>query len=214
MVNHWYFAWGEHRFGPFTSIEMKQLADIGRLQPADIVWREGVETGVPASRIKNLFKLEATATPATEAVPAAILRAAVERAVADPHPDDHTEAPIAEKSPSLSDSDFLPLAPDEPAAEGEPPHADAADAAEKSAPPPKPPRSAMAPPTKATVMGVRGGMLLSQDGRVAQVRKKCDHCKHEDTTRSTILIRNGVTRSAYFCPKCRKTTQVEVRGKT
>jgi hypothetical protein len=209
MVDQWYFAWGEHKFGPFTSIEMKQLADIGRLQPDDTVWKEGVETGVAASRIKNLFKLESAEAGAVAAPPAVVL-AAVETAVAEPEVavDDQAEEPTAE-SPSLSDSDYpMPLAPDV-AAGGE-----TADAAEESAPPPKPVRPAVAPPTKATVMGVRGGTLISQDGRVAQIRKKCDNCKHEDASRSTIPIRNGTTRSNYFCPKCRKMTPVEIRGKT
>ncbi len=55
MADQWYFAWGQHKFGPFTTLEMKELAASGRLQPADTVWKEGVATGVLASRVKNLF---------------------------------------------------------------------------------------------------------------------------------------------------------------
>lgn len=51
---------GERR-GPVTADELRELAASGKLARSDMVWQEGVEKGVPASRVKGLFT---TATPA------------------------------------------------------------------------------------------------------------------------------------------------------
>jgi ribosomal protein S27AE len=61
---------------------------------------------------------------------------------------------------------------------------------------------------------VRGAVIVSQDGTTVYFRKKCSQCGHEETGRSRLPIRNGVTRAGYFCPKCRKLRPVEIQGMT
>jgi ribosomal protein S27AE len=62
-------------------------------------------------------------------------------------------------------------------------------------------------------MGAAGAIVLGHDGRVVQFRKKCRNCGHVDTTRSTLPIRNGISRTNFFCPKCKKSSDVEIRGR-
>ena len=54
--------------------------------------------------------------------------------------------------------------------------------------------------------------LISQDGVSVQFRKKCFQCGHEDACRSSMLIGNGTSRASFYCKKCRKNRDVEIRG--
>lgn len=54
----WYIVMAGEKHGPLTSDQLKQLARTGTLKPADIIWREGLPKGVPASRAKGLFPEE------------------------------------------------------------------------------------------------------------------------------------------------------------
>jgi ribosomal protein S27AE len=65
---------------------------------------------------------------------------------------------------------------------------------------------------KRRVLGVKGGVILSQDGLVLRYRKKCLRCGYADTSMATTPIRNGVTRGTFFCPKCKKSQQVEIQA--
>jgi hypothetical protein len=76
------------------------------------------------------------------------------------------------------------------------------------APPPPPPEQAR----KRRAVALSGAIILSQDGYHVQYRKKCTTCGHEEASRSTMLISNGSTRAHFFCPKCRKPRQVEIKG--
>ncbi|MEZ5944840.1 MAG: DUF4339 domain-containing protein [Planctomycetaceae bacterium] len=51
----WYFLKDGEEHGPITSREMKEMADSGRIQPADKVRREKDAEWFPASRVKGLF---------------------------------------------------------------------------------------------------------------------------------------------------------------
>jgi hypothetical protein len=62
------------------------------------------------------------------------------------------------------------------------------------------------------VLGVKGGVLMSQDGAQVKYRKKCLRCGYADTSLTTMPIRSGVTRVNFFCPKCKKSQQVEIQG--
>jgi hypothetical protein len=55
MVDQWFYASGTDRLGPFSGRQLKDLGAQGILLPTDTVWKEGVEQGVSANRIKNLF---------------------------------------------------------------------------------------------------------------------------------------------------------------
>ena len=36
MADQWYFAWDKQKFGPFSAVQLKELAGLGRLQPKDL----------------------------------------------------------------------------------------------------------------------------------------------------------------------------------
>ena len=55
MADQWYFAWDKQKFGPFSAVQLKELAALGRLQPKDLVWKNGIEKGVAADKVKHLF---------------------------------------------------------------------------------------------------------------------------------------------------------------
>ncbi|MCS7306111.1 MAG: DUF4339 domain-containing protein [Thermoguttaceae bacterium] len=60
MSPGWYYAQENKQFGPVSAAELKALADGGKLQPDDLVWREGMADWVPARRVKGLFEAEAS----------------------------------------------------------------------------------------------------------------------------------------------------------
>jgi hypothetical protein len=55
MSSKWYFEWDGKTFGPYSSAQFRQLAAIGRLQPTDIVWKEGASRRVRGSQVHGLF---------------------------------------------------------------------------------------------------------------------------------------------------------------
>jgi hypothetical protein len=65
---------------------------------------------------------------------------------------------------------------------------------------------------KRRAIGLKGAVILSQDGVRVQYRKKCSDCGHEDTCRSSMAIGNGITRSHFYCTRCRKNRMVEIHG--
>jgi hypothetical protein len=66
--------------------------------------------------------------------------------------------------------------------------------------------------TKRRVVAVSGGILVSQDGMVVNYRNKCHRCGRPEMYVTTMPIRTGITSMNFFCPKCRKTQQVEIRA--
>ncbi len=51
----WYFMKGEKRCGPISSQTLQERANIGRLQPDHLVWREGLDEWLPAKKVQGLF---------------------------------------------------------------------------------------------------------------------------------------------------------------
>jgi hypothetical protein len=66
---------------------------------------------------------------------------------------------------------------------------------------------------KRLAVGLKGAVILGQDGYAVHYRKKCCQCGFEDTCRSTMRIGQGLTRVHFFCPKCRKSRDVQIQGK-
>jgi len=64
MADQWYYASDREKLGPFSSAQLKELAAIGRLAPTHTVWKEGVEKGAIAAKVKNLFPVPQGAPPA------------------------------------------------------------------------------------------------------------------------------------------------------
>ena len=74
MAAEWYYDGGSgNRIGPVSSAEVRKLAASGQLQPTALVWREGFDGWIAASRVKGLvFSDIASAAPSEpdrEAVP-------------------------------------------------------------------------------------------------------------------------------------------------
>jgi hypothetical protein len=58
MLDNWYYAKGDEKFGPFTREELQQKADSGTLTREDLIWRDGLDEWKPAASLKGLFKPE------------------------------------------------------------------------------------------------------------------------------------------------------------
>jgi ribosomal protein S27AE len=223
MADQWYFARPYTEFGPFSAAQLQELAATGQIQPQDTVWKEGTEKRVSAAKVKELFSAPRVLPPPAGpnghanggvSPPPTLPRLAASQpptltgtAPAFPRPEEAT----ATTSPILDPADDFELADGEPAA-WTPPVAN----------PPTEPTEAEQPAgartaqqqeaKKLRVIGVKGGILASQDGDVVKYRKKCLRCGYVDNSMTTMRIRSGVTRLNFFCPKCKKNQQVEVQG--
>ncbi len=196
MSNQWYFARDGEEFGPFTAAQLKGLAASGRLRPHDTVWTDGADKRVPAVKVKHLF-----AAPAAPAAPG-------------PSPG---HAPASE-APAESPAAL----PGPPADQGAPPapRSEVSGAGRTDVPRPEngpfveedKPRPQQPEVKARRVIDVKGGVVTSQDGVSVKIRKKCLKCGYNDTSVSTMPIRPGTTRVNFFCPKCKKSQQVEIRG--
>lgn len=80
--------------------------------------------------------------------------------------------------------------------------------------PPVPPPPPMVEPVKRIkrAIAVSGAVLVGQDGRVVRFRKKCIVCRHEDASWGTLTIVPGPMKASFFCPTCRKSREVLLRG--
>ena len=75
MASRWIVKRGEKESGPFTSPQLKSLADSGQLKRTDLVTKQGKNRYVPAEKVKGLFvapqsQSAAKAAPAKSKVPA------------------------------------------------------------------------------------------------------------------------------------------------
>src|SRR5262245_39945049 len=82
MPEEWYYTIQGQQMGPVSTTELQQLAAQRRLQPSDLVWKEGMAKWVPAANTQGLFPALPSAPVPSAAVPAA---AAV--------PDDYDDRP-------------------------------------------------------------------------------------------------------------------------
>jgi hypothetical protein len=82
----WYYSRGAQRIGPFSTTQLKQLADSGEILRTDTIWKDRREKGVVAGLLKNLYSV----VPALVAVVPAVVTAAPASATRAPlvDPDD------------------------------------------------------------------------------------------------------------------------------
>jgi hypothetical protein len=64
---------------------------------------------------------------------------------------------------------------------------------------------------KGRAFGLRGAVIVGQDGLNATYQKKCMTCGYEDPCRNSMRITNGLMSATYFCPKCRKSREVAIQ---
>jgi hypothetical protein len=214
MAVKWYFAREGKKFGPFSAVQLKELAATEKLRPQDTVWKEGMQQGVLATKVKELFSpipaRAAPAPPAMQTVPAPSPSPAPppESAADSVPPSNPLEAETTAPEPRTIVPEGLELASmeDDPSAVA---------VASESTYRPEPERP-MVPPQepvkKRRVLGVKGGVISSQDGEVVKYRKQCLKCRYADVALTTMRIRSGITRVNFFCPKCKKSQQCEIQG--
>jgi hypothetical protein len=215
MADQWYYARGGNKLGPFSARLFKDLADAGRILPTDTVWKEGIEKGVSAARVKNLLPRAPAPCPEDLSAPAPSL--------SPPPTEAQVEAPLVEAGAKTLPAKPAPAVAALPASAKEDQSAqkispglspEDGDQAldEEMAPIPAPPRAQLNQPKKGRAVAAKGAVLISQDGQTVQYRKKCCKCGHEDASKNRMPIRHGLTRATFFCPKCRKLGPVEIQG--
>lgn len=74
MSVEWYYAHDGQQSGPFSVEEFQRLASDRKLQPDDLVWKEGMADWKPASSVRGLFT-----TPSPQQPPAKIEKAVGEK---------------------------------------------------------------------------------------------------------------------------------------
>src|SRR5262249_45503012 len=62
----WFLARNKQRLGPYSSSQLKQLADAGNIIPADMILKEGRQKWVNAGSVKGLFAAAPPPNPAPE----------------------------------------------------------------------------------------------------------------------------------------------------
>ncbi len=55
MADQWYVARNGQKTGPYSTEQLKQLAGAGKLAAGDLLWKQGLETWVPLSKVKGLL---------------------------------------------------------------------------------------------------------------------------------------------------------------
>jgi hypothetical protein len=230
MINEWYYGRGADISGPITGKALAELAANGTILPGDTVWREGVENGVLASNVKNLF-----VPPKPFIVPIPVLEALVVppittkvAPVKDEMPgllplsetgvmDAPMDVPVVDTSPTLEQlvagremPGLRALSPIgvvdviEPVVEAIVPVPVVPEVVE----PPKPP----APTRKARAIAGKGAIIVGQDGKTVKYKGKCTTCGYEDSSWKSMTIPRGSYRTTFFCNKCRKRRDVEIQG--
>jgi hypothetical protein len=195
MADTWYYSEHEDKLGPFSSAQLKELAAVGQLLPSHTVWKEGIEKGVLAARVKNLFRV----LPAESPLASAVIQAA-------------SSNPPAQSSSLVSDP--VSQAPSSTTTmESQGPTLQAnIDEDQQS---PKKKISSQSQPTAKRLFRVvasKGAVVLGQDGTSVRYKKKCPKCGFEDSSMRTMALRSGVNRDRFFCQKCRKLQQVEIHA--
>lgn len=97
----WYYADGDKEQGPVTLAQLKGLLTSGKIQPDDLVWKDGLDDWMPAEEVPELKAVEAPAAPLptpAAARPKAPAEAApkIEAPAKPPAPPDEVEEPPAE----------------------------------------------------------------------------------------------------------------------
>ena len=183
MADSWYYARDDQRNGPYTGRQLRDLADAGSILVTDTVWKTGVELGVLATKVKHLFR------------------------VTDVKPTEVGSIPLTESTREILPVDSIPSDPPlVPVVDPEQPVA--------SVPAPDPPRTPIhEPPVRQrSATAGRGTIIMGQDGTQVKFKKQCTTCNTIDSSWTTMKITPGPMKAGFFCPKCRRRREVELRG--
>jgi hypothetical protein len=205
MSDQWYYEHELKKCGPVSSRQLRDFADAGVIGPTDTIWKEGIEKGVAAAKVKNLFAT-------TPAAPQPASSSSSDAAQAGPV----EAAPVAELPVPVNPGDPAPIAAAQEAASLANDSSEEATAAATEEAAAEQKKAATTPPKKqvkkARAVALRGLAITGQDGSHVQFKKKCVVCGHEDPNKMRIPIKNGINRISYFCGKCKKMRQAEFQG--
>jgi len=101
VADRYYYSHDQQKLGPCSDQQLKDLAATGDILPTDTVWKEGIDRGVVASNLKNLFRTAPTPddVPATvtQVAPPVLVEVKVESVPAVPAPAElpAARAPVA-----------------------------------------------------------------------------------------------------------------------
>lgn len=199
MENVWYYASNDKKKGPYSPRQLKDLANAGTILRTDTVWKGGVEKGVSADRVKNLFAPIAFVAPLTPAMPIAPALPMF----------DNVETPrLVPLVPFVDMQTTVALAALNSAAAPAP-----VIEAPASTPKPAAVERPKQPP-KGRATAVCGAIIVSQDGARAKYRMVCKPCGHQDSSCQSLTITNKTYKRNFFCPKCRKRRDVSIQCQT
>src|SRR5271169_480835 len=55
MADRWFYTHDGQKIGPCSGQQLKEFAACGRILPTDTVWKEGIEKGSLAQKVRYLF---------------------------------------------------------------------------------------------------------------------------------------------------------------
>jgi hypothetical protein len=198
MADQWFYSHDDHKIGPVSCRQLKELATSGILLRTDTVWKEGVDLGVTATKVRYLFAtaVVVVSAPLPPYAPEPEL-AAVEPSIREPVAGADTTVAIVSIPVAL---DFAKsVEPDLPREVPAP--------IEPVSPPPVPRHV-----PKARARAGIGSVIVSQDGTYVRFRKSCTTCGHNETSISSMRIVTGMARLSFYCNKCRKLRNVTIQG--
>jgi GYF domain 2 len=208
MAGHWYYAWQGVKLGPYSALQLQELAEAGKIQPTDTIYKEGVDEGVPAARVENLFPPDPVCPPEAASPAGTAADASPVSQTTTEQPGEIIAPPMAAGPEPVSEQSII-----EPLDASNPEVAvDSPAAAEKPASKAIDSQKYEKKVRKGRAIAVRGAIIVHQDGNSVQYRKKCVKCGHEDASRARAPIVNGLMRSTFFCTKCRKLQPIEIQG--
>ncbi len=181
MTDRWFYAHAGHKLGPFSGRQLHDLSSAGEILRTDTVWKEGVESGVLARRVRNLF---------SEPAPATVLQVASrpqDPPVSAPGGQPPSARPVDTAAPA---TEFKPVpgkSIEETGSAATPPtdvqpipaKIELAPEGQTPSVPARPPLSCK-PARKGRAVAVKGAVIISQDGTCAKYKQKCSVCSHEN----------------------------------
>lgn len=203
MANHWYYTHDDNKSGPFSDQQLRDLADAGQILRTDTIWKHGVEKGVAANKVKNLFPpADEAPAPDEAARPDTKVDHSSQSAPGTPPSETGSPATAEELPPSAAAESIL-------AASSE----DVELTPEENVPSPvrTPAPQQKQGPKRRAVAG-KGVKIGGQDGSKVRIKKICTECGFEDSCWHSMEIRIGINKATFYCRKCRKSRQVEFQG--
>jgi GYF domain 2 len=192
MADRWFYTHDKVKSGPFSGRQLREIADAGNIVPTDTIWKEGVEKGMLAGKVKNLFPQAPTEAAPAVSAEVQTLPMEEENKVEEARPEKTTTSAGPEPEPLPDNVGLQPLW-----------EAQATGGKQKAPDHVK----------KGRAVAGKGAIICGQDGKVVKFMKKCTACSHQSSTWTTVKIINGSMNTTFFCPICKRIRPVELSGR-